>query len=146
MLITILHYFMQLCDLITYREDTEIRKKSRRIKNIIKGRVYESSRTVNKGWRFTARTKSVSSFRSGAIFQPSSCQDLSRNTFVVSAYAFYKNLYWRIGPGNDLDSWKFSKKCSLRASCSISAALPGAHPSGFRPQLFVRNANCLHDS
>ena len=49
MLITILHDLMQLCDLTRYREDTEAPKKSGRIRNVIEGRLYESSRAVNKG-------------------------------------------------------------------------------------------------
>ena len=42
-------------------------------------------------------SESVSSIDSGAIFQPRSGQELSRNAFVVSVYAFEKNLYTRIG-------------------------------------------------
>ena len=49
MLIAILHDFMQLCDAIRYREDTEILKKSIRIRFVIDGRLYESSRAVNEG-------------------------------------------------------------------------------------------------
>ena len=40
---------------------------------------------------------SVSSIDSGAIFLPRSGQELSRNVFVVSVYAFKKNLSWRTG-------------------------------------------------
>ena len=49
MLITILHDFMQLCDLIRYKEDAEILQKPGRTRNVIEGRLYESSRAVNKG-------------------------------------------------------------------------------------------------
>ena len=41
-------------------------------------------------------SESLNSFHYGAIFLPSLDQDLSRNTFVVSAYALKKNLSWRI--------------------------------------------------
>ena len=44
-------------------------------------------------------SKSVSSFDSGAIFRPSLGQDLSRNVFVVSIYAFEKNSYGRMCSG-----------------------------------------------
>ena len=37
-------------------------------------------------------SESVSSIDSGAIFQPRSGQELSRNVFVVSVYAFEKKL------------------------------------------------------
>ena len=49
MLITILHDFMQLCDLIRCRGDSDILKKSGSIRSIIEGRLYESSRAVNTG-------------------------------------------------------------------------------------------------
>ena len=91
-------------------------------------------------------SKSVNSFHSGAIFPPSLGHDLSRNTFVVSILSFQRNHSGRKCSDHDPKSSKFSEKCSLRASCSIWAALPGAHPSGFRPQLFVRHADDLHDS
>ena len=42
-------------------------------------------------------SESVSSIDSGAIFLSRLAQDLSRNAFVVSVYAFLKNLYPRIG-------------------------------------------------
>ena len=51
-------------------------------------RLYESSRAVNNGWRFTARTKSVNSIESGPIFVPALGQELSRNAFVVSILLF----------------------------------------------------------
>ena len=53
-------------------------------------------------------------------------QELSRNAFVVSIVLFYRNHSCRMCSGHDPKSSKFSKKCSLRASCSIWAALPGA--------------------
>ena len=49
MLITILHDIEQLCDFIRYKEDTETPKTSVRIRHVIEGRLYESSRAVNKG-------------------------------------------------------------------------------------------------
>ena len=110
----------------------------------------ELKHACQKSWQIASKnedcSKSVSSIDSGAIFQASSGHELSRNAFVVSILSFWKNLYRRIGPGHDPKSSKFSKKCSLRASCSIWAALPGAHPSGFRPQLLVEHDDDLHDS
>ena len=89
-------------------------------------------------------SESVNSIDSGAIFWPSSGQELSRNVFVVSVYAFEKKLYRRIGfcmtPKNEdfHEIWsflEFSEKWSLRAFCSFWAALPGAQPwKGLRPQ------------
>ena len=42
-------------------------------------------------------SESLNSFDFGAIFLPRSGQDLSRNGFVVSVYAFERNPSWRIG-------------------------------------------------
>ena len=42
-------------------------------------------------------SKSVSSIDTGAIFPPPGGQDLSRNAFVVSVYAFERDPSWRIG-------------------------------------------------
>ena len=79
---------------------------------LLKERLYESSRAVNKGWRFTARTKwdfskSVNSFDTGPIF-PARLglgYQLSRNVGLMSIYALLKNPSWRIGlvmlPKND---------------------------------------------
>ena len=91
-----------------------------------------------KSWQIASKnedcSKSVSSIDSGAIFQASLGQELSRNAFVVSILSFWKNLYVGIGPGHDPKSSKFSKKYSLRARCSIWAALPGAqNPDGSSP-------------
>ena len=43
-------------------------------------------------------SESVNSFHSGSIFAPKPGRDLSRNVFVVSVYAFEKNLPIRKGP------------------------------------------------
>ena len=86
----------------------------------------------------------VNLIHSGAIFQPRSGQELSRNVFAVSVYAFKKNSSVSIGfcmtPKNqDFDEMssfiEFSQKCSLVRSSAILAALPGAQPwKGLRPQ------------
>ena len=44
-------------------------------------------------------SESVNSFDTGPIFQPRPSQDLSRDVGVVSVYAFWTKLYWRIGSG-----------------------------------------------
>ena len=95
-------------------------------------------------------SKSVSSIDPGTIFQPRSGQELSRNVFVVSVYAFKKNSSIGIGfcmiPKNrdfhEMSSFiEFSKKWSLVSSSSILAALPGAKPwKGLRPQMIFHMA------
>ncbi len=42
-------------------------------------------------------SESVSSIDPGAIFLPRSGQELSRNVFVVSVYAFEKDSSWQLG-------------------------------------------------
>ena len=79
---------------------------------------------------------SVCSIDSGPIFHPRSVQELSRNAFVVSILFPERNSYVWKGPGYDPENRDFHEKCSLQASCSFWAALPGAPAPGkvLRPQ------------
>ena len=52
-------------------------------------------------------SKSVNSFRSGAIFLPPLGQDLSRHAFVVSIAFPERISHWRKGPGHDLRNRDF---------------------------------------
>ena len=62
----------------------------------------------------------MNSIDSGAIFLPRLGQDLSRNGFVVFAYALYRNPFWRTGRRGGPH---FSKKRPLHEASRFLAAL-----------------------
>ena len=71
-------------------------------------------------------SKSVNSIASGAIFPPSLGHDLSRNASVASILFTERISHVGIDFFMTQKSEDFQEKCSLRAICSIWAALPGA--------------------
>ena len=84
-------------------------------------------------------SESLNSFDFGAIFPPRSGQDLSRNGFVVSIYAFERNPYGRIGffltPQMSKFHEIFGKTLAAELKVNFSGPAGGSAPGKvLRPQ------------
>ncbi len=88
----------------------------------------------------------MNSFDFGAIFQASSGYELSRNVFVVSVYAFYRNPYWRMCSGMTPENRDFHEISGKTLAAELKVNF-GGPTGGSAPGKVLRPQDVfLHDS